>query len=57
MQKQDAKISLMSDIIKNYQDVIQDLMRKMDNVELAQAKKSAILTGLSFSLAKKEKEV
>ena len=52
--KQQQKSELMSNVLKYNYAIFQDLTKRLDTVELNQAKKSAVLTGLSFSDKKKD---
>ena len=47
------KMNLMADILVYNQQVMDDLARRLDSVEISNAKRSAILTGLAFSKKKK----
>ena len=54
LKDQKLKTKIMGDLIHHQELITGDLTRRMDNVELALAKKSAILTGLNFSDDKKQ---
>ena len=49
------KAELLSDIVYQSNHVIADLASRLDGVELNQAKRSAVLTGLSFAKSKKDR--
>ena len=55
LQRQKQKVKTMSDVLHYHQDVMQDMARKMDAVELNNSKKSVILSGLSLSDKKKDR--
>ena len=57
VQHQKAKISLMSNIIQQNHQVIADLTRRLEGVELSNVKRSAILSGIVFSDKKKDRAV
>ena len=54
LSEQKLKLKLTADISQHQHLVIADIHKKLDNIELALVKRSAILTGLSFSDNKEE---
>ena len=51
----DRKLKIVQDVITRQNDIIKDLTKRMDAVELNQARRMAVLTGLSTSQKKHER--
>ena len=52
LQAANKKMNLMSDILLYNRQITEDVMKRLDTIEISNAKKTAVLSGLSFSIDK-----
>ena len=55
LKRQKVKTHLMADVIHQNEQVMNDVIRKLDNIELSNARRSGVLTGLILSKNRKER--
>ena len=55
LQKEKVKVHLIGELLQRNHQVMLDITRRLDNVELSNARKSAVITGIDFSAKKQDR--